>query len=318
MICGLTNNTPAYISRLLVASFFVVTSLSVYAQREIPELWGVRVHDEAGVLSQQVVQQLESSLKIFEDSTSDQMAILIIPSLDGEDLEEYSLRVAMKWKLGQEKKDNGILILVAINDRKMRIEVGEGLEGVLPDARCAQIIRNEMAPNFRRGDYDAGVLAAVDAINRSIAGEYTADDAPSSSDGDTTLSLQEQILMGLFVMGILGVFTTTGIFTRGCAGWFLYAFLIPFYAIFPGAIFGWNVGLGILGVYLIGFPIMKLLANKFGWGKNWNNRSGGSGGGWSSGSGWMGGGGGWSSGGGGGGFSGGGGSFGGGGSSGSW
>jgi uncharacterized protein len=292
---------------------FLSLSLVGTAQRELPELWGMRVHDEANVLSAQIAQQLEQQLKIHEDSTSNQIAILIITSLEGEAIEDYALRVAEKWKLGQKEKDNGIVLLIAIEDRKMRIEVGYGLEGVLPDAVCNQIIRNEMAPNFRRGDYDAGVQAAVNAIIAAIAREYTAE----ATDGvEVPLSGKEQVLIGLFVMGILGIFTFSGLATQGCASWFLYAFLIPFYAIFPGAILGWDAGLGILITYLVGFPILKLLFIKKGWDKKFANSSGG---GWSSGSGWIGGGGGggWSSGGGGG-FSGGGGGFGGGGSSGSW
>jgi uncharacterized protein len=291
---------------------FLTLSFIGTAQRELPELWGMRVHDEAKALSSQVVQQLEQQLKLYEDSTSNQIAILTISSLAGEAVEDFALRVAEKWKLGQKEKDNGVLLLIAIEDRKMRIEVGSGLEGVLPDAVCSQIIRNEMAPNFRRGDYDAGVQAAVNAIIASIAGEYTAE----ATDGsEVPLSGKEQALIGLFVMGILGIFTFSGLATQGCASWFLYAFLIPFYAIFPGAILGWDAGLGILITYLVGFPILKLLFKKKGWDKKFANSSGG---GWSSGSGWIGGGGGgWSSGGGGG-FSGGGGGFGGGGSSGSW
>lgn len=158
--------------------FLISFALPLHAQKEIPELWGQRVHDEAKVLSQQTVDNLERQLKIFEDSTTNQIAILIVPSLDGEIIEQYGLRVSEKWKLGQKDKDNGVLLLLAINDRKMRIEVGQGLEGPLPDAICNRIIRNEMAPNFRRGDYDAGVNAAVTAIRQAIKGEYKADDIP--------------------------------------------------------------------------------------------------------------------------------------------
>jgi uncharacterized protein len=168
-------------NRYFSSLFFILLAciaLPLQAQKEIPELWGQHVHDEAKALSQQTVDNLERQLKIFEDSTTNQIAILIVPSLDGEIIEQYGLRVAEKWKLGQKDKDNGVLLLLAINDRKMRIEVGQGLEGPLPDAICNRIIRNEMAPNFRRGDYDAGVNAAVNAIMLSIKGEYKADDAP--------------------------------------------------------------------------------------------------------------------------------------------
>jgi len=303
--------------RFLLLFFLSILTHTAFSQREIPELWGVRVHDEASVLSQETIQQLEAQLKLHEDSTSNQIAILIIPSLDGESIEDYALRVAEKWKLGQKEKDNGVLLLIAIDDRKMRIEVGYGLEGVLPDAICSQIIRNEMAPNFRRGDYNAGVLAAVNAIVQTIAGEYVVSDSDTGGGESAPMTIGERALAGLFIFGILGMFTFSGLVSKGCAAWFLYAFLIPFYAIFPGLVFGGGTAIGILATYVVGFPILKLIFNKMGWTKKFES-TGGGGSSWSSGSGWLGGGGGgWSSGGGGG-FSGGGGGFGGGGSSGSW
>lgn len=294
---------------------------SAFAQRAIPELWGLHVHDEAHVLSQAAVDRLENQLKVYQDSTSNQLAILIIQSLDGDILEEYSLRVAEKWKLGQKDKDNGALLLIAVDDHKMRIETGEGLEGVLPDAICNRIIRNEIAPNFRKQDYDAGVTAAINAMIAAVGGEYKSDISDTNSSINPDMTWGERLLMGLFVFGILGIFTFIGLVSPGCAGWFLYAFLIPFYAIFPLAVLGPIGGLTLLGIYAIGFPIFKVLLGRTAWGKKMGakmNSGRRSGGGWSSGGGWFGGGGGgWSSGGGGG-FSGGGGSFGGGGSSGSW
>ena len=125
----------------LLLSFFIPSLVS--AQKEVPELWGMRVHDDAKVMSTQGIQRLESLLKAYEDSTTNQIAVLITPSLDGDVLEEYSLRVAEKWQLGQKERDNGVLLLIAIKDRKMRIEVGEGLEGVLTDALSNRIIRND-------------------------------------------------------------------------------------------------------------------------------------------------------------------------------
>jgi uncharacterized protein len=151
---------------------FILIPLLSSGQLTIPELWGVRVHDEAKVLSQGFVVQLEQLLKAHEDSTSNQIAILIIPSLEGEVIEEYTLRVSEKWQLGQKEKDNGILLFIAINDHKARIEVGEGLEGPLPDAICSQIIRNELAPYFRQDNYEGGILASVNAIIKAIGGEY--------------------------------------------------------------------------------------------------------------------------------------------------
>ncbi|MEQ9592696.1 MAG: TPM domain-containing protein, partial [Cyclobacteriaceae bacterium] len=160
-------------TRFSLLVFLFVSTFSL-AQKAVPELWGHRVHDEAKVLSQGAVDRLEQQLRLYEDSTSNQIAILVVPSLEGDILEEYSLRVAEEWKLGQKDKDNGALLLVAIEDRKMRIEVGEGLEGVLTDALSNRIIRNEMAPAFRRGDYEAGIQAGVDGMIMAIGGEYVA------------------------------------------------------------------------------------------------------------------------------------------------
>lgn len=186
---------------------FAVLPLVVLAQKEIPELWGHRLHDDAGVLSPATVDLLERKLKVFEDSTSNQMAILIVNTLDGENIEQYGIRVADKWKLGTKDRDNGILLLFAINDRKARIEVGQGLEGPLPDILCNQIIRNEVAPNFRRNDYDAGVNSAVDAIAQAIKGEYKADPRPTARRGG---SRSGAIIVILIIFILFRLFANRG------------------------------------------------------------------------------------------------------------
>jgi uncharacterized protein len=152
--------------------FFLFISFSVLAQIPVPEHGGVWVHDEANVLSAQGKAELEAILKAERDSTSNQIAVLIVPSLEGDDISRYGTEVFEKWKLGQAKKDNGVLFLVSINDKRMRIEVGYGLEGVLTDAMSSRIDRNEVAPRFRAGDFDGGVKAAVGAIIQVIKGEY--------------------------------------------------------------------------------------------------------------------------------------------------
>jgi uncharacterized protein len=298
-----------YLFLLAMASFTVAK-----AQREIPELWGTHVHDEANILQHATVDGLERKLSAHQDSTSNEIGILIISSLEGDALEDYSMRVVEKWRLGKKGKDNGVLLLIVVDEHKMRIETGYGLEGVLTDAVCSRIIRNEIAPYFRQNNYDEGLVAGINAIVKAIGGEYKADD---ESDKPVDLAWKEKMLIGLFVFGILGVFTFLGLVVPGCGGWFLYAFLIPFYAAFPMVVLGKSAGLTVLGLYAIGFPILKLFIGKTEWAKQMGKKMAGAnrGGsrGWSSGSGWSGGGGRSS-----GGFSGGGGSFGGGGSSGSW
>jgi uncharacterized protein len=163
-------------------SFFVLLilffPLEIFSQPEIPEHGGTWVHDNAGILSAQVIGQLEYMLKAERDSTSNQIAVFVIPSLEGGSLEDYSLRVAEKWGLGKADRDNGVLLFISKDDRKMRIEVGYGLEGALTDALASRIIRNEIAPRFRQGDFDGGVQAGIMAIIQAIKGEYVNDDPP--------------------------------------------------------------------------------------------------------------------------------------------
>ena len=148
--------------RFLIALLIVLSRTSGAMALEIPKLQG-RVTDLAGILTADQVSSLDDKLKQFEETDSTQVAVLIIPSLEGESLEDYSIKVAQAWKLGQKNRDNGALLLIAMKDRQARIEVGYGLEGNLTDARSNQIIRNEIAPRFREGDYFGGIDAAVTA-----------------------------------------------------------------------------------------------------------------------------------------------------------
>ena len=104
--------------------FFLTTSLVTFSQRDIPPHAGIWVHDDASILSPSTKAELEAVLKHHRDSTSNQIAVLLIPSLDGDDIDDYANRVFQEWKLGNEKKDNGVLFLIAMQDKKMRVEVG--------------------------------------------------------------------------------------------------------------------------------------------------------------------------------------------------
>jgi uncharacterized protein len=157
--------------------FFLLISLRSFGQ-SIPPHGGRWVHDEAGILSAQAVSELEQILKYERDSTSNQIAVLIVSSVENGDIDGYALKVFEEWKLGQAAKDNGVLFLIALNDRQMRIEVGVGLEGALTDATSSRINRNEVAPRFRAGDYDGGVKGGVIGIIKTIKGEYVNEDPP--------------------------------------------------------------------------------------------------------------------------------------------
>ena len=145
---------------------------------DVPPLTG-RIVDLARALPAQDSEQLSARLEAHEQQTGNQVAVLILPSLEGEPVEEYSHRVATTWRLGRKGTDNGVLLLIALKERKLRIEVGYGLEGTLTDLRSAHIIRNEIVPRFKAGDIPAGVRAGTDAILQTIEGTYQATESPS-------------------------------------------------------------------------------------------------------------------------------------------
>jgi uncharacterized protein len=182
--CSINQNPHMRsILKIFLLSFSLLFPLQTFAQRAVPEHGGVWVHDEAKVLSPSTVTQLERILKAERDSTSNQIAILIVPSLEGEDIDGFSIRVAKEWKAGDVKKDNGVIFIVAIQDRKMRIEVGQGLQGVLTDALSSRINRNQVAPQFRQGNYDAGIIDGTMAIIQAIKGEYKNTEPPKRKRG---------------------------------------------------------------------------------------------------------------------------------------
>ena len=137
---------------------------------EVPPLAG-RVNDLAGVLPPAERSALEARLAGYERSTGHQLAVLILPSLEGEPIEDYSIRVVDAWKLGKKGKDDGVLLLVAVQDRKLRIEVGYGLEGDLPDATASRIVRELIAPAFQQGNMPLGISRGVSAIAAATGGE---------------------------------------------------------------------------------------------------------------------------------------------------
>ncbi len=141
---------------------------------DVPKLSGY-VNDQADLISPEVELKIENYLREFERTDSTQVAVLTIPSLEGEALDEYSLKVAETWALGQKEKDNGVLLLVARDDRKIKIEVGYGLEGNLTDLLAGRIIDTEITPYFRKGNFEGGIIAGINGISSAVRGEYTAD-----------------------------------------------------------------------------------------------------------------------------------------------
>lgn len=281
----------------IFALFLTLASSAVAL--EVPLLKG-HVNDYAAMLTPGRGAALEQQLSDFERSDSTQIVVLTVPTLGGEVLEEFSIKVAEAWKIGQKGVDNGVILLVAKAERKVRIEVGRGLEGKLTDLVSGRIIRSEIAPRFKAGDFDGGITAGVSALMKVAKGEYKA----ASRDLRQGKKGAPPILTLLVFLAVAVVFFSS--FSRvlsgavGAAGLPVIAWLT-----FPG------LALAIIaGLAVVGFLLGLFLALLFGGGGG----RGGYFGGPFFGGGYYGGGGGGDS----GGFFGGGGDFGGGGASGDW
>ena len=262
------------------------------------------VTDLTGTLTPAQVDQLDAKLVALEKAKGAQLVVLMVNTTQPQDIDSYSLAVVEANKVGRKGVDDGIMLLVAKNDRQDRIEVGYGLEGAVPDAATARIRREFIEPRFKAGDFYGGINAGIDALTGLINGEPLPPPAQGAqARGHTGNSFQSSLVIGLFIaMFLRSMLGSTKAWIRG-----------PLGAIVVGGLL-WlliSVGAGVLGAVIGG--VMMLLPGGAG-------RSIG-GGGWGGFGGWGGGGfggGGFGGGGGGGGFSGGGGSFGGGGSSGGW
>jgi uncharacterized protein len=270
---------------------------------DIPPLTG-RVVDQAHLLSPSAVSSLNAALAAHESKTSNQVTVLTLASLEGHPLEEFSHQVATAWALGKKGTDNGVLFLIAVQEKKVRIEVGYGLEGTLTDAKSSQIIRHEVVPRFRAGDFSGGIIAGTHAILGTIEGTYT---NPESSAENNAGDVGLWEIFGLAV--VLGTLVGLLLGSRRRLNGSVIGMVLSFVVAFPAALW-----LGILASVVT--SLLVSLFNNVG-GPSTRNAFG-----YDSSFGWprqswpMGGSGGF--GGGSGGFGGGGGSFGGGGASGSW
>ena len=154
--------------------FILIPVLILEAQVEIPVLKNY-ANDFTNTLTSSELNTFNTALKKFDDSTSNQIVFLMISALNGASLEDFTFQTATKNQIGSKKNNNGILFFVAKDDRKMRIEVGYGLEGTLPDALTSSILRNEVRPYFKQGDYYSGITAGLNAILLATRGEYQGD-----------------------------------------------------------------------------------------------------------------------------------------------
>ena len=276
---------------------FLALGLALVIQdAPIPALTG-RVVDTAGILSSAEESELARRLELIEKETSVQIVVATIASLEGEPIEDYSIRLAEAWKIGQARLDNGVIVIVVPEERRVRIEVGYGLEAVIPDGMAGRIIRERMAPALRAGDYYRGLLSAVEGIDLATREEYPeAPQGPGAIEPGLDLGA---LLITYVILGVLG--NAIGILIAVVGG----AILFPLLGGGLAAALGWwaaPLG-GLLGLFAVLF--LRGSGKRGGW--TWHDPAarggfrGGGGGGF-----------------GGGGFRGGGGSFGGGGASGRW
>lgn len=286
--------------RLLVVVLALFGWAGAASALEIPAYRGY-VNDYAGMLSPEAAAQLERALADFDRTDSTQVAILTIPTLEGGALEDFSIKVVEKWGVGSKGKDNGVLLLVVRDDRKVRIEVGRGLEGVLTDLISGRIIAQVITPAFKEGRMDEGVLAGTASIIQATRGEFKAD--PRRARGQREPSpLFKFAVLALIVTAFVGMLSRKLGAVSGAAI-FPLAFLFGLTPAWSLLLLLLLVPAGALGGWLL-WPLLSALASGAG------HHHGGYGGGF---------GGGGFGGGGGGGFGGfGGGGFGGGGASGSW
>lgn len=276
-------------ARSALGLLLALLALSAWAEVAVPEL-SRRVTDLTATLSAGQVAELENRLAGFEAQTGSQIAVLIVPTTQPEDIAQFGIRVAEQWKIGRRKIDDGVILIVAKNDRKLRIEVGYGLEGAIPDAIAKRVIAETITPHFSAGDFYGGITAGVEQVERLIDGEALPAPEQTTPAGNTGESLLVLMVIGFVVGNVLA-----SIVGRGVGGGIAGAGV---------AALGWMSSGGVLSSLLMGGGVFLAVLLLGGMGR------GGGGGGWSSGGRGVGGGG--SS------WGGGGGGFGGGGASGSW
>ncbi|MGB6449599.1 MAG: TPM domain-containing protein [Steroidobacteraceae bacterium] len=295
------SRAASFLGALLLLAWTLGAASPAAADVAVPPLTA-RVTDLTGTLTAEQTETLEQSLQALEASKGSQLAVLIVPTTAPETIEQYGIRVAEQWKLGRKNVDDGAILLVAKNDRAVRIEVGYGLEGALNDATCERIVSEIIVPRFQQGDFYGGISAGLDRMIGVVNGEPLPPPPPETSPrrhGGRSIGpifLLAALVLGGLARSTLGKFPGA-IVTGGVLGFLAWLFV--------------GAAAIAVGAGLIGF-----LFTLFGGGMAGPMMMGGMGGGFRGGGGFGGFGGGF--GGGGGGFSGGGGGFGGGGASGSW
>lgn len=214
-----TNRLHKTVAAISAAVLFLIFAVGIAAAFEIPSYSGP-VNDPAGVLSSSAREDLTRKITDYKNASGNEIGVLIVRTLDGDAIENIAIDVFKKWGIGKAKKDNGVLYVVAIEDRKARVEVGYGLEGDLTDIECGRLVgrKSPMADYFRKQDYDGGVAAVVDGIIVAIGGEYK----PKGSNGDEKSKKGFPfILLFIVIMIILSFIRRRRSGLMGGGGWWM-------------------------------------------------------------------------------------------------
>lgn len=187
------------LARAALLSFTLGWAFIAAAQVPVPPLTG-RVTDQTTSFTAEQKATLEQTLQTFEARKGSQLAVLIVPTTAPETIEQYAVRVAERWKLGRKKVDDGAILVVAKNDRAVRIEVGYGLEGALNDAISKRIISESITPRFTQGDFYGGVTAGIDQIIRVVDGESLPQRSEKPNDGVTSI---QQLIPVIFILALV-------------------------------------------------------------------------------------------------------------------
>ncbi len=232
---------------------------------DVPPLAG-RVNDLAGVLSAESRQQLEGRLAAFERETSNQVVILTVPSLQGDTIDQFTIHVADIWKPGVKGKDNGVLLVLAQAERKLRIEVGRGLQGALPDITSAQIIRNVMGPYLKNNDFDQALSRGVESIIGATKGEFKGTGFTTRSS-TATRQYPSIVVMALGTLVAIAIMGLVSLYLGAAAG--AIGFPLATYLAFPAAgevlLLVVALGGGVVG-YLLSGAVVTLFTGGGGFG----------------------------------------------------
>lgn len=188
----------------IIFSLWLSSIAWAQGQPNFPNLTG-RVTDQASLLNSEQKAELDQKLAAHEAATSNQIVVVTVKSLEGADIADYALKLGRKWGIGTEDKNNGVLLVVAPNERKVRIEVGYGLEGALPDGLAGTIVRSNILPSFRESDYPKGISNGVTAIEEAIRGEYTPPANALNSKGRSGSNSPIEKFFPLFFIGFIGL-----------------------------------------------------------------------------------------------------------------